>query len=80
MFFDGASSALGTLLLSKFVAQAVYDKHVIKNHDESNAEQNFQCIGQGCFQMSHAIVCFLSLTCIMSSFILLRATKDVYRR
>jgi hypothetical protein len=80
MFFDGFSSAMGTLLLSKFVAQTVYDEHMIKSHGDDIDAENFQCYGKGCFQMSHVIVCLLSLTCVGSSFCLLRATKHVYRR
>ncbi|KAL3789372.1 hypothetical protein ACHAWO_011536 [Cyclotella atomus] len=79
MFFDGFSSAVGTLLLSKFVAQTVYDEH-IKTHGDAMDAENFQCDGKGCFQMSHVIVCLLSLTCVASSFCLLRATKHVYSR
>lgn len=80
MFYDGFSSAMGTLLLSKFVAQTVYDEHIIKSHGDAVDEENFQCYGKGCFQMSHAIVSLLSLTCVVSSFCVLRATKEVYRR
>lgn len=79
MFFDGGSSAMGTLLLSKFVAQTVYDQHIMNGHGDSIEEENFQCYGKGCFQMSHVIVCFLSLTCVISSMCLLRATRDVIR-
>ena len=81
MFFDGFSSAAGTLLLSKFVAQEVYDEHITENHGDEGAadgEENFQCIGRGCFAMSHMIVSVLSLTCIVSSYFLIRATRNVY--
>lgn len=71
MFFDGFSSAAGTLLLSKFVAQTVYDDH----ETEGN-----KCFGTECFQLSHMIVSLLSLTCILSSVGLIWTTKDVYRR
>ncbi|KAL3805369.1 hypothetical protein HJC23_009076 [Cyclotella cryptica] len=80
MFFDGFSSAMGTLLLSKFVAQSFYDEHIMKSHGDSIDGENYQCYGKECFQMSHVVVCLLSFTCVVSSFGVMRATKDVYRR
>ena len=80
MFFDGFSSAMGTLLLSKFVAQSFYDEHIIKSHGDSVDEQNYQCYGKECFRMSHVVVCLLSFTCVVTSFGVMRATKDVYRQ
>jgi len=81
MFFDGFSSAVGTLLLSKFVAQEVYDEHIIEHQgDPGFAGGDFKCYGPGCFRMSHLIVSLLSLTCIVSSIGLIRSTRDVYQR
>lgn len=80
MFFDGFSSAAGTLLLSKFVAQTVYDEHINENHGDPVDEGNYKCFGTGCFQLSHLIVSVLSLTCILSSVGLIWTTRDVYRR
>lgn len=52
MFFDGFSSAAGTLLLSKFVAQEVYDDHINESHGDpgaaSTGEENFKCFGTEC--------------------------------
>lgn len=87
-FFDGFSSAAGTLLLSKFVAQEVYDDHIIEtSHGDPGAiqnntagQENFQCIGQACFALSHMIVSMLSLTCVISSVALIKSTRDVYQR
>jgi len=87
MFFDGFSSAAGTLLLSKFVAQEVYDEHIVESHSDPGAtsspsteEGNFKCLGPGCFRMSHLIISLLSLTCIVSSVGLIRTTRHVYQR
>jgi hypothetical protein len=81
MFFDGFSSAVGTILLSKVVASYVYDEHIIQSHGDSVDDgEIIQCYGKGCFQMSHVIVCLLSLTCVVSSFALMRATRDIYQR
>mmetsp|Transcript_11577 Transcript_11577/g.24694 ORF Transcript_11577/g.24694 Transcript_11577/m.24694 type:complete len:810 (+) Transcript_11577:551-2980(+) len=86
MFFDGFSSAAGTLLLSKFVAQEVYDEHIVESHGDPGAapasteEGSYKCFGTGCFRMSHFIVSALSLTCIVSSVALVKSTRDVYSR
>lgn len=57
MFFDGFSSAAGTLLLSKFVAQEVYDEHIDESHGDPGAEgSNFKCFGAECV----SVACFAS--------------------
>lgn len=62
MFFDGFSSAVGTLLLSKFVAQEVYDEHLAESHGDPGAspgdEGNFKCFGTECVSI---LLCFFSL-------------------
>lgn len=81
MFFDGFSSAAGTLLLSKFVAQEVYDEHISESHGDPGMDDgNYKCFGTECFRMSHVIVSVLSLTCIVSSIALIRSTRHVYQR
>jgi hypothetical protein len=47
MFYDGVSSAGGTLLISKFVAQAVYDHNTDPNGTDSKT-----CIGMGLFPIN----------------------------
>ncbi|KAL9189797.1 hypothetical protein ACHAXT_009472 [Thalassiosira profunda] len=82
LFFDGGASAVGTLLLSKFVAQEVYDEHIASHGDPGMAptdDGEFKCFGTECFRMSHMIVSLLSLTCIVSSVGLIRSTRDVYQ-
>ena len=80
MFFDGFSSAAGTLLLSKFVAQTVYDDHIDESNGDQIDEGGYKCFGTGCFELSHLIVSVLSLTCILSSIGLIWTTRDVYRQ
>jgi hypothetical protein len=75
MFYDGFSSAIGTLLLSKFVAQTVYESHIDHSDERSDG---LTCYGQGCFQVSHMIVVGLSLSCVLSSVGVLHATKQTY--
>ena len=68
MFFDGFSSAAGTLLLSKFVAQEVYDEHITEHHgDDTGMESSFQCIGRA-WKVRVCIV----LSCVISVIWLLR--------
>jgi hypothetical protein len=77
LFYDGFSSAMGTLLLSKFVAQTVYENHI--DHEDENSD-GVTCYGQDCFRMSHLIVAGLSLSCVLSSVGMLRTrtTRQTY--
>jgi Nodulin-like len=75
MFFDGGASALGTLFLSKFVAQTVYELHI--DHDDENSD-GLTCYGEDCFRASHLIVALLSLTCLLASVGMLRMTRHAH--
>jgi MFS family permease len=76
MFYDGCASAAGAFLLSKVVAQQVYDSH-IDPHD-SDADDLATCFGQECFQMTHVIIASLSLVCVVTSLVLQYSTRDSY--
>ena len=84
MFYDGFSSAVGTLILSKFLAQTVYDENIAESHGDPGGAPtdavNFKCYGTECFRITHVIVSFLSLTCIALSAGLVWSTRDVYQR
>jgi hypothetical protein len=75
LFYDGFSSAMGTLLLSKFVAQTVYEAHIDHSDEYSDG---LTCYGQDCFQVSQMIVAGLSLSCVLSSVGVLHATRKSY--
>jgi len=74
MFYDGVTSAIGTLILSKFVAQFVYESHIVKNTDDDG----LTCYGDACFELSHYIIAGLSMSCVISSVLLMYKTKGVY--
>jgi len=76
MFFDGFTSAAGTFILSKVVAQQVYDSHL--NPHYSDADDGATCYGQKCFQMTHIVIAVLSLICIGTSLVFQYATKERY--
>ena len=76
MFFDGFTSAAGSLLLAKFVAQEVYEDHIDKKDDPDNTT----CLGTGCFSMTHAVVAVLSFLCIFTSLCLVFTTRHVYNK
>lgn len=85
MFFDGFTSAIGTVLMSKFLASAVYEANI--DHGEYNNDNNSApdfisttCYGRACFGMSHAVVVFLSLTCLATSVAVLIRTRNVYQK
>lgn len=77
MFYDGGASAIGTLLLSKFLAQSVYESHI--DEDDENSD-GVTCYGQACFQASHITIAVLSLTCVFASIGMLRTTRHAYTR
>lgn len=76
MFFDGFTSAAGSVLLSKFVAQEIYEQHVDRRTDPDNVT----CYGKECFSKTHFVVAMLSFFCILTSFCLVHKTKHIYER
>jgi hypothetical protein len=77
MFYDGFSSAMGTLFLAKFLSQSVYESH-IDHSDDNNNTDNLTCYGQECFRASQLIVAGLSLSCVLTSIGMLRTTRQTY--
>lgn len=75
MFFDGFTSAAGTLLMTKIIAQDIYDQHIDPNADNKNT-----CLGMACFQDTHMIVAGFSLTCIATSVAMMYTSRHVYNR
>jgi hypothetical protein len=73
MFYDGLSSALGTLMLSKYVTQEVYERHI-----ESENERT--CYGQQCFWGAHIIIAILSFSCALASYWFYHHTRHVYAK
>jgi MFS family permease len=76
MFFDGFTCAVGSLLLSKMVAQDVYENHI--EVDGANTDR-FTCYGTGCFRQTHVIVTLLSLTCVAASLGAFYSSRPAYR-
>lgn len=74
MFYDGLTSALGTLALSKFVAQKVYEDQIGSGGD------GVTCYGQECFQMTNWIIVGLAITGILTSWCIdcCPLTRQVY--
>lgn len=77
MFYDGGASAVGTLMLSKFLAQSVYESHI---DEEDEGFDGVTCYGQACFRASHITIALLSLTCVFASIGVVRTTRHVYAR
>ncbi|KAL3929743.1 MAG: hypothetical protein SGBAC_012077 [Bacillariaceae sp.] len=80
LFFDGFASAGGTLLLSKFVAQIVYERHAEADDSSGDNGGNEVCYGQACFETTHLVISVLSATCVVSSIIMLNKTRHAYSR
>jgi Nodulin-like/Major Facilitator Superfamily len=79
MFFDGFTSATGTLLLSKCIAQYVYESHIIIDKHSSNTDSH-TCIGTDCFHLTHVIISTLSLCCIVTGTLLVYTSRSVYSK
>ena len=73
MFFDGFTSAAGTLLLSSFVAGDVYEDHI-----HADAPDPSTCYGADCFRATHLIVSALSLSCVVTSLMMMYTSRKVY--
>ena len=72
LFFDGFTSAGGTFLLSKVVAQQVYER--------SEAPGSVTCYGQNCFRLTHIVIAVLTSTCVVSSFVMQYITRHAYNK
>jgi hypothetical protein len=75
MFFDGFTSAAGTLFLSKLVAGEIYEYHI-----DANAKDKLTCMGTACFRQTQVIITLLSLTCVGTSLVLQFMSRRVYNR
>jgi hypothetical protein len=75
MFFDGFTSATGTLFLSQVVAQRVYEKHI-----DANSEDTTTCIGMACFRQTHLIIAALVVSCMATSLATVYASRHVYNK
>mmetsp|Transcript_2404 Transcript_2404/g.6467 ORF Transcript_2404/g.6467 Transcript_2404/m.6467 type:complete len:279 (-) Transcript_2404:112-948(-) len=77
MFYDGFTSAAGTFVLSKMVAQRVYEEHIVDD-DGSDGGGVTTCLGKECFQQTHVIIVALSVTCVAASLLMQHQTRTVY--
>jgi MFS family permease len=75
MVFDGTCSAIGTLALSKFVAEVWYNKNAVKQ-----ANGDMDCHGPHCFRQAHVVMALLALTGAAASFVLWRRSQAHYRQ
>ena len=78
MFYDGFTSAAGTFLLSKIVAQQVYEDHI--EPPSSGKSDGVTCYGIKCFQQTHIIIVILSFTCVATSILMQYKTRNVYSK
>ena len=73
MFYDGFTSAIGTLVVSKYIVQEVYEGHI----DDSDGD-GITCYGIECFQQSQEIVTILCLSCVVASVVMTVLTRKHY--
>jgi MFS family permease len=72
MVFDGTGSALGTLAISKFLAETWYERHTAPGAKD--------CFGARCFQNAHIVMAALALSSAATSFTLWHRSRPLYRR
>ena len=66
MFFDGATCALGTLSVAKYLTQIVYEKNI-----DGTTEDSTTCHGEECFRVTHMIISGLCLVSLVACTVLL---------
>ena len=81
MFFDGFCSAAGTVLLSKGVAQYVYESHIDFNNDNNEEGDNpSSCYGLECFRATHQVIALLTLTGVATSWGMVVTSRHAYQK
>lgn len=76
MFYDGFTSAAGTFVLSKVVAQKIYEENI--DPQGNGNSDGVTCYGKKCFQQTHIVIVLLSLTCVAASLLMQFKTRNVY--
>lgn len=71
MFYDGFTSAIGTIVVSKYIVQAVYENHI-------EEDDGITCYGLDCFKQSQVIVTGLCLSCVITSIVMTMRTWSRY--
>jgi MFS family permease len=72
LFYDGFASAVGTLLISKYITQYVYESNI-------EAEGEITCYGKSCFAESHAAAAVLCFVAFLSAVATMVLTRRSYR-
>lgn len=72
MFYDGFCSAVGTLLIAKYITASVYEAHIVGGDDD------LSCYGDGCFAPTHWMVAALACSGLLSSGLVLYWTRSSY--
>jgi hypothetical protein len=83
MLYDGLCSAVGTLVLSKFVAESFYEHNTTWPHASGygvcTPDKN-TCCGRSCFKDAHLVIAAVSGTCVLSSLAVLVQTRPLYKQ
>lgn len=71
MLYDGGSTFLGSIVLSRILAGSVQEAHTLPGSKT--------CLGAGCFQITHVVVLALNLLGIIAALVMVRKSAPVYR-
>jgi hypothetical protein len=83
MMYDGLCAAVGTLVLSKFVAESFYEHNTTGPNGPIYSvcvPDDNTCCGPSCFKDAHFIIAAVSGTCVLSSLAVLIQTRPLYRQ
>lgn len=81
MFYDGFTSAIGTVLLSKVLTQAVYEAHSVPIAPMHHARDHVRaCVGSACFRTTFIVIAVMAVTCVGASMGVVALTLHRYRR
>lgn len=80
MFYDGFTSATGTFILSKVVAQKIYEENIDPQGNGSGESDGLTCYGKKCFQQTHIVIVIFSFTCVAASLLMQFNTRSVYSK
>jgi MFS family permease len=79
MLYDGLCSAVGTIGLSKYVAQFFYERAIDKSK-HTGMQGGETCYGPECFRRSHVVIAAVSLSCVCTATLAMRQTRPLYKR
>lgn len=89
MLYDGYTSAIGAVVLAKFIPEALYDRYAddsssgsvdTRGDGSSSSGSSAECTGYDCFGWSFVIIAALSFAAVLSALLLHCRNRQLYSR